>query len=64
MENEAWRLVGRPRFGGILIVADHASNRVPDDIDLAIAPDLMDEHIAIDIGVAGVAEMMAEREGT
>ncbi|WP_338465993.1 N-formylglutamate amidohydrolase [Novosphingobium sp. ZN18A2] len=62
-EPEAWRLVGTPRFGGILVVADHASNRVPKDIDLGIAPALMREHIAVDIGVAGVAEAMV-RTGT
>ncbi len=64
MNDEAFRLVGTPRFGGILVVADHASNRVPDDIDLGIDPALMNEHIAIDIGVAGIAKRMAEREGT
>lgn len=62
--SEAYRIVGTPRFGGILVVADHASSRVPDDIDLGIAPELMDQHIAIDIGVAGIAERMAERQGT
>ena len=61
---EGWRLVGKPRFGGILIVADHASNKVPGDIALGIAPELMSEHIAIDIGVAGIAQRMAERTGT
>jgi predicted N-formylglutamate amidohydrolase len=64
LESEAYRIVGTPRFGGILVVADHASNRVPDDVDLGIAPELMDEHIAIDIGVAAIAERMAGREGT
>lgn len=63
-EHEAWRLLGTPRFGGILVVADHASNLVPDDIDLGIDSALMHEHIAVDIGVAGIAEMMAAREGT
>lgn len=62
--SEAFRLTGQPRFGGILILADHASNRVPEDIDLGIESALMNEHIAIDIGVAGVAELMARREGT
>ena len=64
LNSEAFRIVGTPRFGGILVVADHASNRVPEDIDLGIAPELMDEHIAIDIGVTGIAEHMAKREGT
>jgi predicted N-formylglutamate amidohydrolase len=62
--HEAFRIVGTPRFGGILVVADHASNRVPDDIALGIDPALMNEHIAVDIGVAGIAESMAALPGT
>lgn len=63
-ETEAYRLIGTPRFGGILVVSDHASNRVPADIDLGIAPALLDQHIAVDIGVGAVAEIMAQRPGT
>jgi predicted N-formylglutamate amidohydrolase len=63
MNGESFRIAGTPRFGGILVVADHASNRVPDDIDLGIDPALLDQHIAIDIGVAGVSERLAERPG-
>ena len=63
MSEEAYRIVGQPRPGGILVVGDHASNRVPDDIDLGIDPALLDEHVAIDIGVAGVARHMAEQHG-
>ncbi len=61
--SEAYRLLGTPSAGGILIVADHASNRVPDDIALGIDPALMSEHIAIDIGVAGIAEHMVRHDG-
>lgn len=61
--SEAYRLIGTPRFGGILVVSDHASNRVPDDIDLGIAPDLLDQHIAVDIGVGAIGELMAQRPG-
>jgi predicted N-formylglutamate amidohydrolase len=63
MIEEAWRLLGTPRFGGILIVSDHASNRVPDDIELGIDPALLNDHIAIDIGVAGVGERLARHQG-
>ncbi len=56
--SEAFRLIGTPRFGGILVVADHASNLVPDDIDLGVDPALLDEHVAWDIGVGTVAEAM------
>lgn len=61
--NEAYTILGEPRFGGILVVSDHASNRVPDDIDLGIAPELLGQHIAVDIGVAEVGALMAQRPG-
>jgi predicted N-formylglutamate amidohydrolase len=64
MSSEAFQVIGTPRFGGILVVSDHASNRVPDDIDLGIAPDLLTQHIAVDIGVAQVGALMAQRPGT
>jgi predicted N-formylglutamate amidohydrolase len=38
-----------------LLIADHASNRVPTDIDLGIDPELLNDHIAIDIGVAALS---------
>ncbi len=58
--SEAWRQLGTPRTGGILLIADHASNHVPDDIDLGIDPALLTDHIAIDIGVAEVAALLVE----
>lgn len=64
MSGDAFELIGQPRFGGVLVVADHASNRVPADIDLRIAPALLDQHIAVDIGVAGVTRRMAMQAGT
>ena len=44
--------------GGLLLVADHASNHVPADIDLGIDPALLDQHVAIDIGVAPLAHAL------
>jgi predicted N-formylglutamate amidohydrolase len=63
LDERASRLLGTPRAGGILVVGDHASNRVPRDIDLGIDPALLDQHIAVDIGVAQIAEYMV-RPGT
>ena len=60
--NEAWRQLGTPRTGGILLIADHASNYVPDDIDLGIDPALLTNHIAIDIEVAEVAASLVEND--
>lgn len=61
--NEAWRTLGTPRAGGVLIVSDHASNRVPEDIDLGIDLALLGQHIAVDIGVAEVAEVLVRETG-
>ncbi|WP_298396697.1 N-formylglutamate amidohydrolase [Sphingobium sp.] len=47
----------------LLIIADHASAHVPDDIDLGIDPALLQEHIAIDIGVAEVSGLLAAQLG-
>jgi predicted N-formylglutamate amidohydrolase len=58
--SEAWRQLGTPRTGGILLIADHASNDVPAEIDLGIEPSLLTNHIAIDIGVAEVAALLVK----
>lgn len=63
MTPEAYQILGTPRFGGILVVCDHAANHVPADLDLGIDPALLEQHIAVDIGVAGVAAHMAQRPG-
>ena len=48
---------------GLLIIADHASAHVPDDIDLGIDPALLRDHIAVDIGVAEVSRLVADQLG-
>ncbi|UZW56286.1 N-formylglutamate amidohydrolase [Sphingobium sp. JS3065] len=44
----------------ILIIADHASAHVPADIDLGVDAALLNDHIAVDIGVAEVSALLAE----
>lgn len=61
---EAWDAIGEGRAqGGILIVADHASARVPDDIDLGIPAVVLTRHVAVDIGVAPLARALCDRLG-
>lgn len=43
----------------VLLLCDHASNHVPDDIDLGIADDLLGQHIAIDIGAGPLTRALA-----
>ena len=57
---QAFEIIGSPRAGGILTVCDHASNHVPPDIDLGIDARILEQHIAWDIGVAGVALHLVE----
>ena len=45
----------------VLLLCDHASNAVPEDIDLGVDPALLDLHIAIDIGAAAVTRALAAR---
>jgi predicted N-formylglutamate amidohydrolase len=56
--NEAWNMIEGNRASGILLIADHASNHVPADIDLGIALELLGLHIAVDLGVAELAEAL------
>lgn len=57
--NEAFRQLGTPVPGGIVCTADHASNRVPEDIALGIPAQLLGEHIAVDIGTEAIAELLS-----
>jgi len=61
---DAWDGIGANEAqGGILIVADHASARIPDDIDLGIAAEVLTRHVAVDIGVAPLAAAFCTRLG-
>ena len=51
---------GNPLAPRIVCVADHASNAVPPDVSLGVASELMDKHIAVDIGVEGVVQRLAD----
>jgi predicted N-formylglutamate amidohydrolase len=61
--SEAFKQVGTPTAGGMVALCDHASNHVPADIDLGIAPDLLDKHIAWDIGAGAITERLARDHG-
>ncbi|MEY3985648.1 MAG: hypothetical protein RLZ59_1093 [Pseudomonadota bacterium] len=58
MTDVAWCATQGAENSPFLLIADHASNRVPDDIDLGIAPELLTDHIAIDRGVAELGQAL------
>lgn len=60
---DPWIILGQPKTDGILVVCDHASNHVPEEIDLGIDEALLSQHIAYDIGVTGVASFLVELSG-
>jgi predicted N-formylglutamate amidohydrolase len=51
-----WRLVSGK--GDVLTIVDHASNHVPDGVDLGIDSMLLETHVAWDIGAAALAEAL------
>jgi len=57
-----FQILGDP-LAPILIIADHASNHVPEGIDLRLPPEALHEHVALDIGVAQVAALLVGRGG-
>ena len=56
--SDGWHVVRELPLSDILIVADHASNRVPPGIDLGIDRALLTTHIGWDIGVAALAQAL------
>lgn len=48
-------------MSGLILIADHASNHVPADIDLDIDPVLLGQHMALDIGVEPLGRLLCER---
>ncbi|MGE5723077.1 MAG: N-formylglutamate amidohydrolase [Sphingomonadales bacterium] len=46
---------------GLLLIADHASNRIPGDISLGVPSCLLDEHVAVDIGVDALSRALTAR---
>lgn len=48
---------------GLVLIADHASNRVPEDIDLGVHPSVLDKHVAVDIGVDRLAMLVSAELG-
>lgn len=51
-----------PSGAGIILVCEHASNRVPDALDrLGLEPELLASHIAWDPGALGVARGLAKQ---
>jgi predicted N-formylglutamate amidohydrolase len=61
---EAYEVLGGDPKIGLLLIADHASNRVPEDLaDLGLPAKEFGRHIAYDIGVEAVTRGLARRLG-
>lgn len=62
MTDLPYRLVNEGGPAPMVIICDHASNRVPAGYgDLGLAPASFERHIAWDIGAAGISEILARR---
>ena len=60
---DAFELAGVPEGNCTLIVVDHASNHIPEEIDLGISSQFHDDHIAFDIGTREIANRMSRETG-
>lgn len=58
--SEAYQILGAPSKNALLIMADHASNFVPPDVDLGLSRDFLNDHIAYDIGTSEIARLMTD----
>ncbi len=59
-----FEIIGENRPGRWLVTCDHASNRVPHDVNggtLGLPPEDMARHIAYDVGAAGLTRALAAR---
>ncbi len=63
MSELPYRQIGTPKLHSIVSVCDHASNFVPEGIELGVSAAVMQKHVAWDIGTSGVVERMARRHG-
>jgi predicted N-formylglutamate amidohydrolase len=61
--SEAWIDIVGASGSDMLLIADHASNRLPAGLDLGVRAELMDQHVAIDIGVAPLAHALSASIG-
>ena len=61
MDDLPYRQVGEAGPTHLMCVADHASNFVPEGVELGIDRKLLGTHIAVDIGVEGLADRLSRR---
>ncbi|GAB5489529.1 MAG: N-formylglutamate amidohydrolase [Parasphingorhabdus sp.] len=58
--NSPFEIHGVPNENGVIIVVDHASNKIPAEVSLGLSPNLMTDHIAHDIGTSEIAKSMSQ----
>jgi predicted N-formylglutamate amidohydrolase len=61
--SQSWEDIEGDLGSAMLLIGDHASAHVPAEVTLGIAPELLDTHIAIDIGVAALGRALCRRLG-
>jgi predicted N-formylglutamate amidohydrolase len=61
--SKPYQIIGTIKRDYVLIIGDHASNHVPSHIDLGISEALLEQHIAVDIGVFEVANGLSQQFG-
>lgn len=58
-----WEDVAGDVATGLLLIVDHASDRVPAGAELGVMPEVMRQHVAVDLGVAPLARALCAELG-
>ena len=58
-----WEDIAGAADSGLLLIGDHASNLVPQGVELGVDPRVMNQHVAIDIGVAPLGRALCAALG-
>ena len=61
--SEAWTNIAGDPGSGMLLIGDHASNHLPEGYDLGVPSAVMEQHVAIDIGVAPLGQALCAALG-
>jgi predicted N-formylglutamate amidohydrolase len=63
MMTQSWKMIAGNPQSPFFLIADHASNHVPEDVELGVPEAWLNTHIAVDLGVAALGREICLRLG-
>lgn len=60
MSRAPFRIEGEARYGGFVVLCDHAASAIPPGLDcLGLAPEVLETHVALDRGALALSQALA-----